>query len=83
MLILRAQAYMKSSEGVRKAIEDLQAVLAEDAGHAQANYLLGMAFIGAGLKKRAAGHFRKALELRPQYREARMELERIGEDDKE
>ncbi|MBN2369367.1 MAG: DnaJ domain-containing protein [Vicinamibacteria bacterium] len=79
MRILRAQVFLKYPERVRQVIDELQDVVAEDPQDAQAQYLLGVAFRIAGLKKRAAGHFKKTLELRPQHREARMELEALDE----
>jgi DnaJ-domain-containing protein 1 len=80
MRVLRAQAHLKYPERVRQVIDDLLDVATENPQDAQVQYLLGVAFRTAGLKKRAAGHFKKTLELRPQHREARMELEAIGDD---
>jgi curved DNA-binding protein CbpA len=72
--LLRGRAYLRCPDRRKEAIEELAAAVAADPSDAQAHYLLGTAYRDEGLKKRALGHFRKALELRPHYKEAQSEI---------
>jgi tetratricopeptide (TPR) repeat protein len=77
---LCGRAYLFYPDHRKQAIEEFEAVLAEDAKDAQIHFLLGTAFRDEGLKARAMGHFRKALELCPHHKEARSELLRFEKD---
>jgi curved DNA-binding protein CbpA len=80
MRILRAQAYLKNPSYVKQATEELQLAVQEDPNNAQAHYLLGKIYRDAKLVKRAAAAFRKTLEIKPNHKDARYELEQLGGD---
>lgn len=63
--LLRGQAYLRHPDHRRQAIQELEALLAEGPPDAQAHYLLGIAYRDEGLKRRAIGHLRRSLELKP------------------
>jgi tetratricopeptide (TPR) repeat protein len=72
--VLRGRAWLLYADHRKDAIEEFEAVVAEDPDDARVHFLLGGAYRDQGLTKRAIGHFRKALELRPQFKEAQAEL---------
>ncbi len=72
--VLLARAYAENPKWVRRAEKTLQRVVREDPGHAEAHYQLGLLYKSGGLSARAQAMFRKALELRPDYREAKAEI---------
>jgi hypothetical protein len=76
--ILLARAYAKNPNWVRKAEEQLQDVVRDDPANVDAHYELGMLYKSGGLPARAQAMFRRALELRPDHREAATELDREG-----
>ncbi len=76
--ILLARAYAKNPNWVRKAEEQLQDVVRDDPANVDAHYELGMLYKSGGLPARAQAMFRRALELRPDHREAAAELDREG-----
>ncbi len=76
--ILLARAYAKNPNWVRKAEEQLQDVVRDDPANVDAHYELGMLYKAGGLPARAQAMFRRALELRPDHREAATELDREG-----
>jgi curved DNA-binding protein CbpA len=75
--LLRGQAYLRQPDYRKQAIQEFEAVLAEDPTDAQAHYFLGLAYSEEGLAKRALRHLRRALDLRPQYKEAQREIARL------
>jgi len=78
MRLLRAKVYLKHTGWLRQAEEELRLALEEDEQNAEAHYLLGTLFQGEGLLRRAASHYRQALTLRPDYRDAKLRLEELG-----
>jgi hypothetical protein len=78
MRLLRARVYLQHPGWTRQAEEELRLALQEDEQNAEAQYLLGTLFQGAGMLRRAAAHYRSALAARPDYRDAKMRLEELG-----
>jgi tetratricopeptide (TPR) repeat protein len=72
--ILLARAYAKNPKWLRRAEDTLQDVVREDPNNADAHYELGMLYKASGLAARAHAMFRRAVELRPDHREAASEL---------
>jgi len=72
--ILLARAYAKNPNWLRKAEDALQQVVREDPQNADAHYELGLLYKAGGMVARAHASFRRALELRPDHREAAAEL---------
>ena len=72
--ILLARAYAKNPNWLRRAEEMLHAVVRDDPTNADAHYELGLLYKAGGLAARAQGMFRRAVELRPEHREAAAEL---------
>jgi hypothetical protein len=72
--ILLARAYAKNPNWMRRAEETLQNVVREDPTSAEAHYELGLLYKAGGLAARAQAMFRRAVELRPEMREAQAEL---------
>jgi curved DNA-binding protein CbpA len=79
MRVLRATAFLRSPGREKDAAEELKTAVEESPNDVEAHYQLGLVFKRLGLRRRAAGHFRKALELRPRHREAQAELAGLGE----
>jgi curved DNA-binding protein CbpA len=75
--LLRGQAYLRHPDYRKQAIQELEALLAEGPADAQAHYLLGIAYRDEGLKKRAIGHLRRALELKPHDKQAERALVKL------
>jgi Tfp pilus assembly protein PilF len=73
--VLRAQARLKSGEGRRAAETELKAAIDEDAGNADAHFLLGTIYKAGGAQSLAAAAFRRTLALKPRHAGARAELE--------
>ena len=65
--VLRAQAYLKETDGRRAAEEELKAAVAEDPGSAEAYFLLGTIYKDGGASVLAAAQFRKVLTLQPRH----------------
>ena len=72
--ILLARAYAKNPNWLRKAEDALLQVVREEPGNADAHYELGVLYRSGGMMARAQASFRRALELRPDHREAAAEL---------
>ena len=72
--ILLARAYAKNPNWLRKAEDALLQVVREDPGNADAHYELGLLYKSGGMMARAHASFRRALELRPDHRDAAAEL---------
>jgi uncharacterized protein DUF4388/DnaJ-like protein/tetratricopeptide repeat protein len=77
--MLLAKAYLKSPRGARLAEAELSAVLQQDPASVDAHLMLGRLYRDRGLRERAAGAFKRALEIEPQSRAAFAELESLGE----
>jgi curved DNA-binding protein CbpA len=69
-----ARAYLKNPHWLKRAEEQLQALLREDARNAEAYFLLGTLYKQGGLRSRAVSMFRKALEAKPDHEQAASEL---------
>jgi tetratricopeptide (TPR) repeat protein len=72
--ILLAQALAQNPNWVHRAVEELQAVVAEDPRNADAHYELGRLYKVRGLAARSQAAFRKVLELRPDHKQAAAQL---------
>jgi cytochrome c-type biogenesis protein CcmH/NrfG len=72
--LVLAQAYLHNPKWLHRGEETLRIVVREDPENAEAYYLLGTIYKSGGLSTRAAGMFRKVLELRPAHRQAADEL---------
>ena len=72
--ILLARAYSRNPKWIRKAEETLQRIVHEDPANAEAHYELGVLYKARGLTARAQAMFRKAVDLRPDYRRAAAEI---------
>jgi hypothetical protein len=77
MRLLRAKVYLKHEGWMRQAEEELRLALAEDE-NAETHYLLGTLFQSEGLLRRAASHYRRALALSPNHRDAKLRLGELG-----
>lgn len=78
MRLLLAKALMKNPHWVRRAEETLQALIKDDPRHAEAHFLLGEIYKNGGLRARAAGMFRKVVELKPEHEEAAAQLAELA-----
>jgi len=74
--LLLARAYAKNPKWLHRAEEMAQKVAKEDPGNPDAYLVLGAVYRAGGLESRATAMYRKALELRPDSKEA---LEALGE----
>jgi DnaJ domain/Tetratricopeptide repeat len=72
--ILLARAYARNPNWLRRAEKTLQRVLREDPANADAHYELGRLYKGVGQATRAQALFRRAVELRPDHKQAAAEL---------
>jgi tetratricopeptide (TPR) repeat protein len=72
--LLLARICVKYPDRLKQAEKELQAVVQEDPEQVEAYVLLGSLYKQQGLAARAAGHFRKALQLNPRHRTAQAEL---------
>jgi curved DNA-binding protein CbpA len=76
--VLLAKAYIKNPNWVRRGEELLQKVIQEDPQNAEAHYALGLLYKESGMSSRAVNMFKKALELRPEHKQARAELNSLS-----
>jgi curved DNA-binding protein CbpA len=72
--VLLAKAYLKNPKWVKRAEDQLQTVVREDATNAEAHFLLGTIYKASGLKSRAIHAFERALESKPDHEQAAAEL---------
>ncbi|MDF1526408.1 MAG: tetratricopeptide repeat protein [bacterium] len=70
------KTYLSLSEPAR-ALEEVETVLAENQGFADAIYLKGEALAAMGLEEEALRYFREALKVNPSFTEAQNALERM------
>ena len=70
------KTYLGLSEPAR-ALEEVETVLADNKGFADAIYLKGEVLASMGLDQEALKHFREALEVNPSFGEAQKALERM------
>jgi curved DNA-binding protein CbpA len=76
--ILRAKAYVKNPNWMKRAEEELQAVLQEDPQSSDAYFTLGVLYKESGMNSRAITMLRKAIELNPQHKQAQAELSTLS-----
>lgn len=72
--VLLARAYLKNPKWIKRAEEQLQTVVREEAANVDAHFLLGTLYRAGGLKSRAIHAFQKVLELKPEHEQAAAEL---------
>jgi hypothetical protein len=72
--ILLARAYAKNPNWLRRAEETLQDVVRQDPANVDAHFELGLVYKASGRAARAQAQFRRVVELRPDHREAAIEL---------
>ena len=65
-----ARAYLKNPHWLKRAEEQLQAIVKEAPQNAEAYFLLGTLYLQGGLRSRATSMFRKALEAKPDHEQA-------------
>jgi curved DNA-binding protein CbpA len=76
--IFLAKAYIKNPNWLRRGEELLQLVIQEDPQNAEAHFALGMLYKDTGMSSRAVTLFKKALELRPEHKQAQAELSSLS-----
>jgi tetratricopeptide (TPR) repeat protein len=76
--VLLARAYLTHPGTEKQSEQVLLAALRDAPDNVDALVLLGRTYERAGVKARAAGMYRRALELRPRHREALLALEALG-----
>jgi tetratricopeptide (TPR) repeat protein len=72
--LVLAQAFIHNPKWLHRSEEVLKAAIKEEPQSAEAYYLLGTVYKTGGLMNRAASMFRKALEARPNHKQAAEEL---------
>jgi hypothetical protein len=73
-----AKSYVKNPKWVKRAEEQLQTVIREDANHAEAHFLLAGIYKASGLKNRAIHEYQRVLELKPEHEESRAALAELA-----
>jgi tetratricopeptide (TPR) repeat protein len=76
--VFLAKAYIKNPNWLRRGEELLQQVIQEDPQNAEAHFALGMLYKDTGMSSRAVNLFKKALELRPEHKQAQAELNALS-----
>src|SRR5262249_30885754 len=76
--ILRAKAYVKNPNWMKRAEEELQSVIQEDPQSADAHFTRGLLYKESGMNSRAITALRKAIELSPQHKQAQAELSTLS-----
>ena len=77
--VVLARALVKNPNWLHQAEEVLQAVVLDEPSHQEAHFGLGRLYKERGLKSRAAGAFRRVLDLNPEHKEAAAELLEMGD----
>jgi len=77
--VVLARALVKNPNWLHQAEEVLQAVVLDEPSHQEAHFVLGSLYKERGLRSRAAGAFRRVLDLNPEHREAAAELTALGD----
>jgi curved DNA-binding protein CbpA len=72
--VLLAKAYMKNPKWIKRAEEQLQAVVQAEPKNVEARMTLGSLYKASGLKARALHEFERVLELKPEHEEAAAEV---------
>jgi len=81
--VLLAKAYLKNPKWIKRAEEQLQTVLKEEAANVDAHFLLGTIYKTGGLRSRAMHAFQRVLELKPDHEQAAVQLGDLGPDHSE
>lgn len=71
------QCFLKDGDRIKDAEAAIKQSLELEAGDAEAHYLLGLVYLQAGIKSRAAKAFQRALELNPAHLDADQQLKEI------
>jgi hypothetical protein len=77
--VVLARALVKNPNWLHQAEEVLQAVVLDEPSHQEAHFVLGSLYKERGLRSRAAGAFRRVLDLNPEHKEAAAELGELGD----
>jgi tetratricopeptide (TPR) repeat protein len=77
--VVLARALVKNPNWLHQAEEVLQTVVQDEPSHQEAHFALGALYRERGLKSRAAGAFRRVLDLNPEHKEAAAELLEMGD----
>ena len=77
--VVLARALVKNPNWLHQAEEVLQAVVLDEPSHQEAHFVLGSLYKERGLRSRAAGAFRRVLDLNPEHKEAAAELIALGD----
>jgi hypothetical protein len=72
--VLLAKAYFKNPKWVKRAEEQLQAVIKEEPNHVEAHFVLAGVYKASGLRARALHEFQRVLELKPDHESAAAEV---------
>ena len=75
--VLLARAYIKNPNWLRRGEELLQTIIQEDPQFADAHFVLGLLYKESGMSSRALTLFKKALELKPEHKQAQVELKEL------
>ncbi|HET7293900.1 MAG TPA: DUF4388 domain-containing protein [Vicinamibacteria bacterium] len=76
--VLLARNYLKNPKWVKRAEEQLQTVVKDDAGNVDAHFLLAGIYRSSGLRTRAFHAYERVLELRPEHEEARAAILQVA-----
>jgi tetratricopeptide (TPR) repeat protein len=76
-----ARNYMKNPKWLKRAEEQLQSVVREDANHLESHLLLAGIYKTSGLKSRALHEYQRVLELKPDHEAAAQALLELGQQD--
>ncbi len=79
--VVLAKNYLKNPKWVKRAEEQLQTVIREDAANAEAHFLLAGIYQAGGLKNRAIHEFQKVLELKPDHEPSQAALLELTPDE--
>ena len=75
--VLLARAYIKNPNWLRRGEEMLLTIIQEDPQFADAHFVLGLLYKESGMSSRALTLFKKALELKPEHKQAQIELKEL------
>jgi tetratricopeptide (TPR) repeat protein len=76
-----ARSYAKNPKWLKRAEEQLQSVVREDASHMEAHLLLAGIYKTSGLKSRALHEYHRVLELKPDHEAAAQAVLELTSDD--
>ncbi len=76
--VLLAKSFLKNPHWLKRAEEQFNLAIEDEPRNIEAHYMLGVIYLGGGLKRRALGKFRKVLELKPDHQEALAQAEPLS-----